>query len=1128
VARTVSVKLMADVVDFRRNMKGAGQDVRGVTGELDKANKAGKLDHVTTAAAGLGIGLLGAAGAAVKMAADFDKQMSSVQAATHATAGDLNKMRQAALDAGADTKYSATEAAKGIEELSKAGIGTRDILGGGLTGALNLAAAGELDVGEAAETAASAMTQFKLKGGDVPHVADLLAAAAGKAQGSVHDMGAALNQSGLVAASTGLTIEDTTGTLAAFASAGLVGSDAGTSFKTMLQALQAPSGKTKDLMDELGISAYDASGNFVGITKLAGQLQTRLGTLTPELRANALAQIFGSDAVRSANVLYEQGAAGIQGWIDKTNDAGYAAETARIKTDNLAGDVERLTGSLQTLAIESGSGANSGLRVLTKTAGALVDQFGQLPPVIGSTVTVAAGLTGGALLLGVGMLKARKATSDMMDELRQVGPRGERAAAGLEKTRKGAARAAVAFVAFEAASAAVSAMQDDLNPQIDALAKGLVDFGNSGKLAGESSRLLGSDLSDLEGSFKFLADGDNSRRAAVKSLQSGFEALVPGLAGTNESLARTKERVSATDRALSQLVQGGNAGEAKAAFDRLARTLAVNGVSLEEFRKQFPAYAASLEVAGAASTGAAGKANALGNSLDGAKGAQKEFTSATDASTAAVKGQREALIDLSSRMKAEADPVFGLIEAQQKLSTAEKDAAKAIKEHGRKSTEAKEATRALALAAIDLQEKAGGVARSFDGKLTPSMYATLRAGHLTESQIKDVARQFRDAKGAADKYDGAYKAVASAPGAVQAKKDLDKAYTSANGFAGPYVANVSVKGGTKAQKELANLLIQRDAAQKGISIAEARRVYNKNNVRAATGGHIRGPGTDTSDSIDAKLSDYEYVVKARSVRKIGVRALDHINEYGELPPQYARGGLVNMRFPLDVSNMKIPSMADVMAGIGPTSGHTSDFIARVVKAAFPGIAVLSKDRPGARTLSGNVSYHSLGRAVDFSPSRPLAEWWNLHYKARTKEFISPWNDLNIHNGQRHTYTGAIYRQHNFAGGNAHDHIAMANGGVINEPVWGVGASGRSYAFGERGSETVVPGSPRYLPPSGGAAPITVVVQGGDGGELAAQNALLRGILEATQGVGGDFAAALASRSAATVRASRSLGSVSPR
>lgn len=413
--------------------------------------------------AAIGAGLLAASAVVVKFGMDLDKQMSAVRAATRATAADMGKLRQAALDAGADTKFSATEAAKGVEELSKASVSTKDILGGGLRGALSLAAAGELDVGEAAETAASAMTQFKLKGKDVPHVADLLAAGAGKAQGSVHDLGMALNQAGLIASQTGLSIEDTTGTLAAFANAGLTGSDAGTSFKTMLQALQAPSGKTKELMDDLGISAYNAQGRFIGITGLAEQLKTKLAKLTPELRDNAMAQIFGSDATRAASILYQQGAKGIQEWINKTNDAGYAAETARIKTDNLAGDVERLTGSLQTLAIESGSGVNGGLRALTKGTEALVDQFAELPTPVGATVTVLAGVTGAALVLGAGWVKLRRSTADMLAELRQVGPTGDRAATALASTGKWAGRAGLALAGLEIAGAVAANFHEAAN-----------------------------------------------------------------------------------------------------------------------------------------------------------------------------------------------------------------------------------------------------------------------------------------------------------------------------------------------------------------------------------------------------------------------------------------------------------------------------------------------------------------------------------------------------------------------------------------------------------------------------------------------------------------------------------------
>jgi hypothetical protein len=162
----------------------------------------------------------------------------------------------------------------------------------------------------------------------------------------------------------------------------------------------------------------------------------------------------------------------------------------------------------------------------------------------------------------------------------------------------------------------------------------------------------------------------------------------------------------------------------------------------------------------------------------------------------------------------------------------------------------------------------------------------------------------------------------------------------------------------------------------------------------------------------------------------------------------------------------------------PSGGRTSDWIERVARMLVPGIRTLSKDRPGARTLNGSPSYHGMGRAVDFEPSEKLARLWNERYKSRTKEFISPYQQYNINNGRDWTATGAVWNQHNFAGGNAHDHIAMIGGGVIREPVYGVGRSGRTYSFAENGRpERVL--SAGQTARGGGSVTIapTVIIQG---------------------------------------------------
>src|SRR5699024_4803767 len=106
-----------------------------------------------------------------------------------------------------------------------------------------------------------------------------------------------------------------------------------------------PTGKSAKLMDELGISVYNAQGEFIGMEGLAGQLQDRLGGLSQEQRNAALATIFGQDAIRTSAILYEQGAEGVAQWTSAVDDQGYAAEVAAARLDNLKGDLEQLGGA---------------------------------------------------------------------------------------------------------------------------------------------------------------------------------------------------------------------------------------------------------------------------------------------------------------------------------------------------------------------------------------------------------------------------------------------------------------------------------------------------------------------------------------------------------------------------------------------------------------------------------------------------------------------------------------------------------------------------------------------------------------------------------------------------------------
>jgi TP901 family phage tail tape measure protein len=410
--RTIGVRLRLLVDQYKQDGKQAEQ----VTANIGRKAKV-DLDQVAASLGMVGGALLATAGAAVYASATFDKQMSEVKAVSGATADELARLREAAIEAGQATAFSATEAAKAQAELAKAGIATADILGGALTGALSLASAGSLELDVAAEIAAASMNTFGLGGEKVAHIADVLAAASNKSAAGVEDLGLGLQQVGLVAAQTGFTFEETVGLLAAMADRGLKGSDGATSLKTALQRLMAPTDGAATLMQKLGISLYDATGQTVDAANIAGQLQVALQDLAPAQRNAALQTIFGSDAIRAANVLYSEGRAGIEEYVAAVNDHGAASDVASTKMDNLAGDVERLTGSLQTLFITSGSGANGGLRLLAQTAEGLVNFFGKLPPPVLSTLTVIAGLGGAGLLAAAGVLKARSMLLEMQDAL---------------------------------------------------------------------------------------------------------------------------------------------------------------------------------------------------------------------------------------------------------------------------------------------------------------------------------------------------------------------------------------------------------------------------------------------------------------------------------------------------------------------------------------------------------------------------------------------------------------------------------------------------------------------------------------------------------------------------------------
>lgn len=408
--KNIVIRLMADTASYEAAMTRAGSTARTVASGMENTGRKSALIASGMTAAGLAVAAFGVA--AVKMAADFDQQMSTVQANTGATSAQMDQLRAAAIEAGASTVYSASDSADAINDLGKAGMSVTDILTGGLSGALNLAASDGMAVGDAAEYMANALSMFHLKGSQASQVADTLAAGAGKAVGNVSDFGEALNNCGAQANSFGMNIQETTGVLALFAQNGTIGAEAGTQLNSMLMKLAAPSAEASNTMKELGISAYDAQGHFVGMANFAGQLQKAEKGLTDEQRNQANATIFGSYAIKAANYLYEAGESGVNKWTKAVSESGYAAEQAAAKNNNLKGDLENLSGSMESLMISVGEGAQGPLRKMVQGLDTLVDAFAGLPSGAQQTIVVMASLAGvfGAVHKAAGNLNGSTST----------------------------------------------------------------------------------------------------------------------------------------------------------------------------------------------------------------------------------------------------------------------------------------------------------------------------------------------------------------------------------------------------------------------------------------------------------------------------------------------------------------------------------------------------------------------------------------------------------------------------------------------------------------------------------------------------------------------------------------------
>jgi len=350
--------------------------------------------------------ITGAGAAAIKLAGDFEYALNIFRSVSNATADQMERVRQLAIQLGNDTKLpgtSAVDAAAAMTELVKAGLNVEQAMKAA-RGTLILAAAAEVDNAEAATIAANALNAFRLGGDQATRVADILANTANAASGEIIDIAYALRQSAAVAAMAGQTIEDTATAIGLMANAGIQGADAGTSLKQMFLSLINPSSKAAKLMKKYGISVVDARGQLKPLPQLIEEFRTKLGKLPPAQRNAALATIFGSDAIRAANIVLMASREEWDQMRAAVTRAGGAQEVAAAKMQGFRGSLEALKSSLETLGIQLGEKILPHVTRFIQGVTKLVDWFGELPGPVQTAIIAMAGIVAiiGPLLVGLG------------------------------------------------------------------------------------------------------------------------------------------------------------------------------------------------------------------------------------------------------------------------------------------------------------------------------------------------------------------------------------------------------------------------------------------------------------------------------------------------------------------------------------------------------------------------------------------------------------------------------------------------------------------------------------------------------------------------------------------------------
>ena len=302
---------------------------------------------IKKSAAVIGVASVAATKKTIDVGKSFEAGMSEVQAISGASGKDLEKLSAKAKQMGATTKFSATESATALKYMAMAGWKTNQMVSG-LSGVMNLAAASGEDLGTVSDIVTDSMTAFGLKAKDSGHFADVLAKASSSSNTNVAMMGETFKYVAPLAGSMKYSIEDTATAIGLMANAGIKGSQAGTSLRSIITRLVKPPKDAATALNALGISTTKADG----LRETMAELREKFSGLTESQKASYASSIAGQEAMSGLLAIVNASDSDfnkLQKAID--NSSGAAKKQADVMNNNLQGALYDLGSAAESVGI---------------------------------------------------------------------------------------------------------------------------------------------------------------------------------------------------------------------------------------------------------------------------------------------------------------------------------------------------------------------------------------------------------------------------------------------------------------------------------------------------------------------------------------------------------------------------------------------------------------------------------------------------------------------------------------------------------------------------------------------------------------------------------------------------------